>query len=259
MKAIVLSYDKQVGLAQLVIKAYQNMGVANYLEFLVPINQQDTRKYFDQFDNVRCIDSPEDIINTMRSLLEGIPDEEWVYWCIDDRYPLSVNPYEFERILELINKGDLAFANGIKLMHWREDLTNETKIINNIEFSKQESIGTMGFWHHHFLRAKVLRRFFLTDNIHNYNQIGRINRYQNKKEKLDFFDGYYVPMETTIATFGEPLTLGRLTKNGFKALEDNNCIVPDYECIDENMGFLDCDMQYNRTLRTAKILKDDEI
>ncbi|MCF6224846.1 MAG: hypothetical protein L3J22_00885 [Xanthomonadales bacterium] len=64
-------------------------------------------------------------------------------------------------------------------------------------------------------------------------------------------EDYYVPRTAKIATFGERLRQGGSLEIVL-VLEENNCIVPDYECIDDNIGVLDYGIQYNRGMGVAK-------
>ena len=125
MKALILTYDKQFGLAQLVIKKYHNFGI-ECLDFFVPINDEDTSRFFDFSKKITCIKSESDILSTMRNLIDQCDDNEWIYWSIDDRFPVGVNLTLFDKVFNSIISGQFDFAQGVKLINWREDLLNET-------------------------------------------------------------------------------------------------------------------------------------
>lgn len=91
MKAILLTYDKQCGLAQLLVKSYELL-LGEYLPFQFLIPCQNKHAYTDfSSDNVKFIESKTSKIkDSIAVLLDGIDDNEWVFWCIDDRYPVAV-------------------------------------------------------------------------------------------------------------------------------------------------------------------------
>jgi bisphosphoglycerate-dependent phosphoglycerate mutase len=96
VKGIVLTYDLQGGLAHLVVKAYESLlGKELPIEFLVPYQSIET--YADiPLGNVTLVESHSNSIRaTMKSLLERVVDDEWVLWCIDDRYPINMDTTAF--------------------------------------------------------------------------------------------------------------------------------------------------------------------
>ena len=105
MKAIILTYDQQIGLAELVYKAYARLWPNCPFDFLIPCNNPDNKlfhRYLAKRDNVTLMPSPPDIRGTMESLLESIEDEEWVYWAIDDRYPIRIDVTAMEEVYQFV-------------------------------------------------------------------------------------------------------------------------------------------------------------
>ena len=86
MKAIVLSCDRYIKLAEHMIRTYQHLWPENPFQFIIPYNHnypQDLKEKFD--DKVEFIKTKENIKPTVLELIKDIPDEELVYWCIDDK------------------------------------------------------------------------------------------------------------------------------------------------------------------------------
>ncbi|GAC13361.1 hypothetical protein [Aliiglaciecola lipolytica] len=241
MKAIILSYDKQVGLAQLVVKTYLDLGV-KCLDFLVPINHVHTKRKFEFASNIKCILSKCDILSSMESTLAQCDDDEWIYWAIDDRFPTHIDLSSFDCIYKAIDRGDFDFANGVKLINWREKLTGKKVNVEGMSFSLQESTSMFGFWHHQFLRAKVLKDTFFTCNEESYNDIRMINNSQHSKKSLSFLENIYVS-DRNIVELEEPLWDGKLTRNGVEALLRFDCSVPEYQVVESRLGFKDFDEQ----------------
>ena len=123
MKAIVLSFDKQSGLVELTYKKYMELWPECPLLFRIPYNDTSTNKsfkYFKSRENVELVESPVAIRSTMQVLLNDLDDEEWVYWCIDDRYPIDIKSLELiNNIYTAVVNGDVDQLNAVKLFAWR--------------------------------------------------------------------------------------------------------------------------------------------
>ena len=106
MKAIVLSCDKYHPLADLMIHTYQKLWPDNPFVFRVPYNDAYPQLLKDKYkEKIELIKSPAPIKETMRVLLSDIADEEWVYWCMDDRYLIKLKAkeagYIYKRVLNI--------------------------------------------------------------------------------------------------------------------------------------------------------------
>ncbi len=257
IKAVVLSYDPQIGLAELLVKKYKSLGLSGYFEFLIPINT-DKSRFEDNLLDVTYVKCLPDIISTMAALLDKCADDEWVFWAIDDRYPISLDKNLIKSIHHRITSGEFNNINGIKLLPWREQLCANTIDIEGVKFRRQKPVGMMGFWHHQYVKAKVLKDAFINCNIEQLNDIRLFNRYYHKQEALPFLNDIYVP-ESTLIKLGEPLCVGELTKNGVKELELLNCKVPDYVITDKVFGFYDVGLQLDRAPNAAKHVSLKEV
>lgn len=257
MRVIVLTYDKQKGLSELVVKKYESLIETSNLVFCLPKNMEKSLQ-FDHSSQVEAFLCESDILSTMSALLDPVPDDEWVLWAIDDRYPITINKQAYIDVVNFIKNNKSNDINGIKLMPWREQLTTDKITINNISFVKQKPVGMFGFWHHHFLKAKVLKQAFFDCNPNKINNIREFNNFHHKQELLPFLEGIIVP-ETPLITLGEPLWQGKLTKNGLLELQNNHCEVPNYPVVDNYLGFLDCDAQMLKNNKKPKYLSKEEL
>lgn len=250
MKAIVLSYDQQLGLAQLVCRSYFSLGI-DTIEFLIPVNESSNDKYFSNFPSVTIVRTAPDILSTMSALLKHFDDKEWVFWCIDDRYPITMHVKVFSDVIQFIEKQPLFDISGIKLIAWRERVVEESFRLANCLFSRQEPIGMFGFWHHQFLRAKVLQDAFFNFNNKKLNSIREINQYYHSLGALAFLEDIYVPTKTIVSQ-AEPLVLGKLTHNGLMALKKFGCVLPKYDCVADNLAFYDYSEQLRNNPKRPK-------
>lgn len=235
MKALVLTYDKQVGLAELVVKSYMALWKDCPLQFVIPRND-DSSPHFDFLaaqKNVSLVRTPPGIHGTMAALLDGFEDEAWVYWCIDDRYPIKIEQAAMQKVLDFIASGAAEHLNAIKLMHWKEtvDPSCAEFCIGDRTFRFQTRSSPAGFWHHHFLRVKALKDVFVgsaADGV--ADTPAALNQYYFQKVALsDGFKSRAFPADGPIIQLGETLANGLLLANACDALAQYNCPVPDYK------------------------------
>lgn len=254
VKALVLTYDKQIGLAQLLVKKYVELGLAELFEFVVPINS-DSAKFYNEHAQIKFVNCDSDILSTMKALLEQTNDEEWVYWAIDDRYPVKVKLDEFLSIHEAIGKGEIQ-ANGVKLLPWREPCTDEKSKFEQVTLVKQKPYSMFGFWHHHYVKSKVLRAMFIEENPDGLNDIRLINNLHRDKNYLSFLEDVWVS-DKPLVELAEPLFASKLTKNGLNDLRKYHCEVPSYPVIDDSLAFYDCDEQLKLFPKKPKFVDEN--
>jgi hypothetical protein len=89
MKAIVLSFDPHLEIANLVVETYNRLWPSCPFVFRIPFTDRDPRNVF-ATQNVEFIHTPSDIRSTMENLLRDVPEDEFIFWCVDDRYPIEI-------------------------------------------------------------------------------------------------------------------------------------------------------------------------
>jgi hypothetical protein len=92
-------------------------------------------------------------------LLADLDDEAWVYWCIDDKYPIWVDLPVVRCIAgaleaEPISVAGLSFA---RRSSWKYGDSGRHRL-GDLTFHRRTDYKRI--WLHKFLRAKVLRRLF---------------------------------------------------------------------------------------------------
>ena len=239
MKALILTYDRQIGLADLVIRSYAKLWPDNPFEYLVPLNDPAAGGVLVQGAPVRFVASPSPVRETMAALLGEVRDDEWVFWAIDDRYPVWLDAGRLSRLADDITRGAFDAFNGVRLLHWREELEGELVDTPHGPFRRLRPDGTYGFWHHHFVRAGLLRRSFLADELRGVTDIRAINQGLQAMAPLSFMHDVLVPAAGNLVHLDEPLVAGQLTRNGLQALQAFGCRVPDYGVLDKECGFFD--------------------
>ena len=88
IKAIVLTYDKYHSFAEHMVFCYEKLWPKHPYIFQVPYQQIPPTLPTSKVQYHRC---PLDIKGTVLTLLDGLDDEEMIYWCIDDKYPIKLD------------------------------------------------------------------------------------------------------------------------------------------------------------------------
>ena len=102
MKAIVLTYDKYRRLTDHMILRYRQLWPDNPFTFRIPFQQlPDTDSA-----GLEYIPSPPAIKATVLTLLQDLDDREWIYWCIDDKYPVHIDVPAMQSVLDWIRDRD---------------------------------------------------------------------------------------------------------------------------------------------------------
>ena len=83
MKAITLTFDRRRPVVEHMLMTYAVHWPGNPFLFRIPY-QQDS-KIDSHSQQIELIPSGSGIKETVLTLLEDLPDEEWIYLCIDDK------------------------------------------------------------------------------------------------------------------------------------------------------------------------------
>ena len=120
MKGIILSFDPHLEIANLLVETYNRLWPDCRFQFRIPFTKRDPRSIF-RAPNVEFIATLPDIRSTVKSLLSDLPEHEFVFWCIDDRYPIEIFEPTVLRAVRDFASGAASDVDSIKLT----DLTVE--------------------------------------------------------------------------------------------------------------------------------------
>lgn len=231
MKAIVLTYDKYKIFADHMIYKYQQLWPHNPFIFKIPYQHEDVRIYYEtKYGNkVEMVKSPSGIVDTMDTLLAEFDDNDWIYWCMDDRYLISLNLLEVEKTYNFIENNlsndisGLMFTNAPwgRLPENQYYYKHKIKTSNNQIYLRRK--GYRMIWVHQFLKVKVLRTMF--DNFRVKMKMAKEMDYILFTLKLPDNQKLY-STNKNFAIFGESTSRGLITVNCYESLKQNNFEIP---------------------------------
>lgn len=171
---------------------------------------------------------PAPIRATVLTLIEDLPDHEWIYWCIDDKYPVELDLPVARTAAEWINGGadgidGVLFCRCRDLLR-RRFLTGE-RVDDPAGNVYLERTGYQQIWLHQFLRVKVLRELFgaFPAEIPQAKMMDELKDAARKPSDHRL----YVSRDNR-AIFGESTSRGKLTSNCAESIREAGLEFPDW-------------------------------
>lgn len=222
MKAIVLTCDKYIKFADHMIYTYQKLWPSNPFTFRVPYDNypHNFEKYGGKVELIPMDCSK--IRDTVLNLLKDLPDEEWIYWCMDDRYLIRIQEeaandiYNFvinnteSDLLTIIClrhlkggyfKSDKFIQEGVKILTPKKQV-----VLRETVFSQKDTLPDL--WSHQFIKVKALRRVFesFPDRPFVAKEMDsfRITKLVGERQLI---------VDKNIAVYGESTSRGEITEN----------------------------------------------
>jgi hypothetical protein len=215
IKAVVLTCDRYRAITEHMIFQYDRLWPDHPFVFQVPYQELggiDT-------DRVKYLGAPSDIKGTVLHLLEEIDDEEWIYWCIDDKYPIQLVTDKITG--QISNAMRSPEVDGLLFCRCRATLNSPKlalypgKVKNPFGDVYFERKAWFQIWIHQILRAKVIRYLFshLPDHIPSAKEMDDLKDDVPKLAEHKLF----VTREN-FAVFGESTRRGVITQNCYESM-----------------------------------------
>jgi hypothetical protein len=226
LKAIILTYDRHRVMTQHMIAQYGQLWPDHRFMFRIPYQTlggaNSTREEY--------VETPPDIRGTVLKLIADLYDEEWIYWCVDDKYPIALRVEKISHCFELARQqDDLA---GLLCCRCRITLDEpEVSLIPGSERTMQDGAILLErrkwyqIWIHQFLRVKVLRYFFshMPKEISNAKMMDELKNDIPKPDNLHLF-----VTEENYAVFGESTQRGVITENCHRSIRASGLKLPEW-------------------------------
>ena len=225
IKAIVLTCDRYRAITQHVISQYERLWPDHPFIFHIPyqtLGGVDTER-------VKYLTSPSDIKGTVLHLLANIDDEAWIYWCVDDKYPIELVTNKIASLISHVMCSPE--VDGLLFCRCRATLTNPKLTLYPREIRNPfgdvyfERKAWFQIWIHQILRAKVLRHLFthLPDHIPNAKTMDEL---KNDVPKLP--EHRLLVTEKNFAVFGESTRRGVITQNCYESMVAAGIELPEW-------------------------------
>lgn len=234
MKAIVLTCDRYAPFRDHMLITYQRLWPDHPFQFVIPYQTYPTELAEKYGERVALVQSPPGIKETVLTLLSALDPDEWVYWCIDDKYLVSLKDGVANDVAEWIPTITDPLVAGVSFARVRKLFMREYLILDDII---ENSLGHVfirrrGYAHiflHQFLRVKVLRTMFGRFSDRPFVAIEMMKQMQSLPD-----DQRLYVMSDNLVVFGESTHRGRITLNCTKNMQTLGLPIPrDFQTSDE--------------------------
>jgi hypothetical protein len=225
IKAIVLTWDRNRAITDHMILQYDKIWPDHPFMFRIPyqtLQAAETKR-------ISYVKTPQNIKATALQLIADLPDEEWIYWCMDDRYPIQFNVGKITRLishaLESPKMSGLLFCRCRRLLKRPKQTLFRREWVNPEGDIYYERRGWSQIWIHQLLRAKVLRHLFshLPDELPNANAMDKLKHQVVKPRDYRLF-----VTKENFAVFGESTRRGAITQNCYDSMVATDISLPEW-------------------------------
>ncbi len=236
MKAITLTFDRRRAILEHMLKTYAVHWPDNPFRFRIPY-QEDTRvdAHGQEIEFVR---SAPGIKETIAALLADLPDEEWIYWCIDDKYLADLDAEAAAYFAGWIEKQTSPDLCGLCFCRARRLLLSDTVcMVPGAQTDRGDNLllryNYNQFWLHQFLRVRVVRDLFASfpDREFVAKEMDDFISTEKPGEGTNLF-----VTEKNFAVFGESSLRGKLTTGCIASMRKYSLNVPEgFETVEKEI------------------------
>ena len=223
MKAIVLTCDRYRPVTEHMIFKYGQLWPIHPFHFCVPYQFLPCQ----ESDQILFIKSCASIKATVLAMLDGLDEEEWIYWCIDDKYPVQLNLPKIATVIQWLTDPRTLGVSGVLFCRCRGMLEDRNltgaRVIDDSGNIYLERKAYEQIWIHQFLRVKVIRHLFKSfPDVIPYASI--MDSFKSEVVKPSTHRLYVT--EQNLAVFGESTLKGILTQNCYESIVENGLFLP---------------------------------
>lgn len=223
MKAIVLTCDRYRALTEHMIFKYGELWPDHPFVFRIPYQElcgsADNRHQY--------VKTPSEIRATTLQLIADLDDNEWIYWCVDDKYPIELVLPKIRTFIadaeEFADAGGILFCRCKALLRRADDTLFPGERTNSSGDIYLERRGWNQIWIHQLLRVKVLRYLFshMPLEIASAKLMDHLKDGISKPSDLRL----YVTKEN-FAVFGESTHKGTINQNCYDSIVKTDIELP---------------------------------
>jgi hypothetical protein len=223
MKAIVLTCDRYRAFTEHMILQYDRLWPDHPFVFRIPY--QILRG--PESDRIEYVAAPGGIQPSILRLLDDVDDEEMVYWCADDKYPIQLVTDKIAALMLYLRQSP--DISGLMFCRCRVTLERPDLALYPREWRIPsgdillERRAWYQIWIHQFLRAKVLRYFF--SSMPDFGPSAKAMD-TLKNDIIKLADHRLFVTKENFAVFGESTQNGRITRNCYDSLRHAGIELP---------------------------------
>ena len=225
MKAIVLSHDNNHVFADHMIQTYLRHWPSNPFQFRIPY-QEKSHHFKEKFgDLVELIQTEASIKKTVLGLVSDLPDEEWVYWAVDDKYLIWIDEDFVNSCHSWVTSGEESPLSGLLFCRCRNlldenNLGSELRDVLTLGESLYKRKNYYQFWVHQYLRVGIIRSIFqdFPDYLFRAREMDDFLGTRAGTPKLIPAKHKTYVTKNNYAVFGESTSGGWVTKNCAESL-----------------------------------------
>ena len=175
------------------------------------------------------VKTPSAIRATALQLIADLEDEEWIYWCVDDKYPIELALPKIRTFVNGINDcGDISgllFCRSKALLRRADETLFPDERMSFGGEVLLERRGWNQIWIHQLLRVKVVRYLF----SHMPEEIASAKLMDHLKDEIPKPAEYrlYVTKEN-FAVFGESTHKGTINQNCYDSIAKTTIELPEW-------------------------------
>ena len=225
IKAIVLTWDRHRVITEHMIGQYARLWPDHPFVFRIPFQELAAANSARE----NYIHTPPDIKATVLQLIGDLDDEEWIYWCADDKYPIRLVTEKFTQLFSYVREQ----SNISGLLCCRCRVTLDRPDLSILPYEQTTPAGDMllerrkwyQIWIHQFLRVKVLRYFFtnMPVGVSNAKVMDELKNEIPKPDEIRLF-----VTKENYAIFGESTQRGAITANCYRSIRQSGLKLPEW-------------------------------
>jgi len=222
--ALVLSCDRYRCLSRHMTHQYDRLWPGHPFLFHLPWQDEAPDGFPPSSVFLRC---PVGIQETVAALLEGFSPDDWVYWCIDDKYPMTLDIPKLRALTMWLETPGASNVDGLLFCRCRKMLDPAhlagpgPRLPRGMRCLERRDYSQI--WIHQFLRVKVLRHLF-EGFPREIRKAGEMDRHKDRMVKPAGHRLFVT--SNSYATFGESTAEGILTANCRQSLTEQNLPLP---------------------------------
>ncbi|MFM9010969.1 MAG: hypothetical protein ACKON8_08895 [Planctomycetota bacterium] len=224
--AIVLTHDRTACVARHMIARYAAVWPDHPFTFRIPHQRLSAVA---DMPGCEYVPAPAGIKQTVETLLADLPDDEWIYWCLDDKYPIRIDVPRIASLVRALGDGGPADVSGVLFCRARRMLDEAFLTGQRLTLGGQlllERLVYEQIWIHQFVRVKVVRHLFAAfpDVIKPAAVMDRLKRRVAKPA-----DHRLWVTAVNHSVVGESTRAGVLTENCLGSMRRQGMPIPDWQ------------------------------